>query len=62
MYNNVDQCKEIQDVAYLVFGSWVGELRCERTKFMILCSPSPGTVASDMMTFSFSHAGSVELL
>lgn len=51
--------KKKWDVSYLVLGSCVGELRCERTKFMILCSPSPGTVASEMMTLSFSQAGSV---
>mmetsp|Transcript_1265 Transcript_1265/g.2517 ORF Transcript_1265/g.2517 Transcript_1265/m.2517 type:complete len:203 (+) Transcript_1265:751-1359(+) len=35
------------------------ESRCSRIKSRSLCSPSPGTFASDKITSNFCHAGSV---
>lgn len=42
----------------LAFGSNPGRFLCERIYDAILCSPSPGTLASDRMTYGkgqYSH-------
>lgn len=37
-----------------VLGSCSGQDLCERINSIILCSPSPGTVASEMMILSYN--------
>lgn len=46
----------------LWLGSNRGSVRCNRMNFTILCSPSPGTEASEKITLIRFHAGSVAIL